>query len=203
MMVDAADASETVYQRPTAGPVVVTIEADAAVGTADKKPYLILDVRDATDYAQCHLVEAAHYPAHLLNQDKITPEIFRYRSRPDAVIVLYDDDGLGASLTLATSFVQKGYENIRVLHGGLKGAVAKHPLMLEGEPPAHVLPPPPKATARAPAGLGISGRPGSRAARTGVSSVVSASYSPGKGPRQAAAGGGFGSASQAGGPYPR
>lgn len=200
-MVDAADQSESVYKRSGAGPLVVTVEADASSGTADKKPYLILDVRDTESFLECHITEAAHYPAHLLNQDKITPEIFRYRNRSDAVIVLYDDDSLGESCKLATSFVQKGYENIRVLHGGLKAAVAKHPLMLDGEPPNRLLPPPPKSTARAPAGLGISGRPGSRPAKAGVSSVVSASYSPGKAPRASA--GGFGSASQAGGQYRR
>ena len=181
--------------------MVVTVDAAASSGTADQRPYLILDVRDAAAFSECHLTEAAHYPAHLLNQDKITPEIFRYRNRSEAIIVLYDDDSQGDSCKLATSFVQKGYENIRVLHGGLKAAVAKHPLMLDGEPPMHLMPPPPKATARAPAGLGISGRPGSRAAKAGVSSVVSASYSPGKAPRGTA--GGFGSASQAGGPYRR
>ncbi len=200
-MVDAADTGESIYKRAAAGPLVVTVDAEASSGAADQKPYLILDVRDSSSYAECHITEAAHYPAHLLNQDKITPEIFRYRNRSDAVIVLYDDDSQGDSCKLATSFVQKGYENIRVLHGGLKAAIAKHPLMLDGEPPSHLLPPPPKATARAPAGLGISGRPGSRAAKAGVSSVVSASYSPGKAPR--GSGGGFGSASQAGGPFRR
>ena len=156
---------------------MVTVDAATSAGTSDDKPYLLLDLRPKEDFSTCHLVDAAHFPVHLLHQDKVTPELFRYRGRSDAIIVLYDDEGTSLAPAAATAFVQKGYENVRVLHGGLKAAVAKHPLLLEGEPPEHLLPPPPKSTARAPAGLGLSRR---GATASSGASVVSASYRPRK-----------------------
>ena len=179
MVVEAEETGESLYEAAAPGGLrVVTVDAAAASGTTDEKPFLLLDVRSPEDFAECRLVDAAHFPLHLLHQDKVTPELFRFRNKPGAIIVLYDDDGETLAPTAATAFLQKGYENVRVLHGGVKAVVAKHPLMLDGEPPSRLLPPPPKDTARAPAGLGLGrGRP---VRASGGTSVISASYSPSK-----------------------
>ncbi|CAN0453651.1 unnamed protein product, partial [Phaeothamnion confervicola] len=44
-----------------------------------ERPYLILDVRAAEAFAVCHVLQARSFPAALLNQDRMTPELFAYR----------------------------------------------------------------------------------------------------------------------------
>lgn len=98
------------------------------------KPYLILDVRDRELYSACHIGEARSYPSEWLRHDKITPDLHRYKNRRGCVIIIYDNDGKAAAKT-TTVFVEKGYENVFLMSGGLY-AFGKHfPNLCKGTPP--------------------------------------------------------------------
>ena len=61
----------------------------------------------------------------LLNRDKYIPEITQFRNKADKLIVVYDDDERQAAAT-ATSFVQKGFDNIFLLTNGMNSFIMHH-----------------------------------------------------------------------------
>ncbi|KAG8200179.1 hypothetical protein JTE90_024964 [Oedothorax gibbosus] len=89
--------------------------------TETKVPYLLLDVRDKDEYLKCHIKTAKHYPSAMLSRSNCyeLEEMKIYKNNRPELIILYDDD---ESITshVATTLVQRGYDNIYVLSGGLK-----------------------------------------------------------------------------------
>lgn len=89
-----------------------------------KRPYLLLDCRDVEEYRKSHLITAEYYPKHLLSRANYeTPSLLKYRNHPEYVIVFYDEDEIIAP-QVVTTLIQRGYNNVFMLSGGVK--VAKH-----------------------------------------------------------------------------
>lgn len=110
-------------------------------------PYLLLDIRDRDEYNQCHIISALSYPIAMLSRsvNNETQEMLAYKNQPGKIIVVYDDDEKLAPRA-ASTLVQRGYDNLFMLSGGLKLAVKKFPEgLVAGEIPAHLLKPDPKA----------------------------------------------------------
>ncbi|RMZ98237.1 centrosomal of 41 kDa, partial [Brachionus plicatilis] len=110
-------------------------------------PYLLLDIRDRDEFSQCHIISALSYPIAMLSRsvNNETQEMLAYKNQPGKIIVIYDDDEKLAPRA-ASTLVQRGYENLFMLSGGLKLAVKKFPQgLVAGEIPAHLLKPDPKA----------------------------------------------------------
>lgn len=86
-----------------------------------KVPYLLLDVRDKDEFIRCHIKTARHYPAAMLSRSigYEIEEMKHYKNNRPELIIVYDDDESIAS-RVATTLVQRGYENIYLLSGGLK-----------------------------------------------------------------------------------
>ena len=96
--------------------------------------FLILDIREEhEDFLQSHISHARHYPQKYLNQDRITGELFKYKNRKDSVIVIYDIDGRCTGQT-AKQFIDKGFDNVYVLSGGLLAMIEMSPHLVEGRP---------------------------------------------------------------------
>ncbi|CAN0425933.1 unnamed protein product, partial [Hapterophycus canaliculatus] len=72
------------------GPKVVEYEADAS--PSYDRPYLILDVRPPDDFQRCRIMQARSFEAKLLNQDRMTPELYMYKNREGGLVVLYSND---------------------------------------------------------------------------------------------------------------
>merc|ERR1712188_90456 len=154
---------ETVYglmgaQESEVGPTVVHGEGDQDM---DEALYLLLDLRDEAEYDACHINTAMPYPHTLLTHSTnyFTAEIYRYKNRPDRMIIIYDDDERIAA-PAGKLFVEKGVENVYILSGGLRKFCDKHEEFVLGTPPEYVPSCPPTAK---------SGRSGSRAPPTGAS----------------------------------
>lgn len=112
----------------------------AARGPAEElvTPYLLLDVRERDCYQQCHIITAVSYPAIMLTRsiNYETPALLQFKNKPEKIIILYDEDELVAP-GAASTFVQRGYDNIYVLSGGLKVACKRFPAgLVIGRPPA-------------------------------------------------------------------
>eukprot|EP00949_MAST-11_sp_MAST-11-sp1_P002164 g2164.t1 len=110
-------------------------KATTAADDSPMKPYLILDVRERELYSTCHISEARSYPSEWLRHDKITPALHTYKNRSNCVIIVYDNDGRKAAAKTTTLLVEKGFDNVFLMSGGLY-AFGKHfPKLCKGVPP--------------------------------------------------------------------
>ncbi|VUZ55719.1 unnamed protein product [Hymenolepis diminuta] len=84
-------------------------------------PYLLLDVRDKDEFDLCHIIKAINYPHTMLSRcmNFEIREMLAYRNKPGHIIILYDEDETVAP-RVATVLVERGYENVFLLSGGLK-----------------------------------------------------------------------------------
>jgi len=98
--------------------------------------FLLLDIRSEEDFNTGHIRMAIHYPHTQLHHatNYFTSEIYRYKNRPDRMIVLYGDDDKSAAAA-ATLFVEKGVDNVFVLTGGLSKFVVKFEEYIQGDVP--------------------------------------------------------------------
>ncbi|XP_054710272.1 centrosomal protein of 41 kDa B-like isoform X2 [Uloborus diversus] len=94
-------------------------------------PYLLLDVRDREDFLRCHIVTAKNYPSAMLSRSTgyETEEMKLYKNDRFKLIILYDEDETIAS-RVATTLIERGYENVFLLSGGLKFALEIFPIGL-------------------------------------------------------------------------
>lgn len=110
-------------------------------------PYLVLDLRDADEFAKSHIIGARHYPASMLSRacNYFTSEIHEYKNKRGHLIVLYDEDERVAA-NAATVFVQRGVDNVYLLSGGMRVLYRKFPYGLVcGDVPETCLPSPPRS----------------------------------------------------------
>jgi centrosomal protein CEP41 len=74
------------------------------------------------------VITALNYPVAMLSRtmNNETPELLAYKNQPGKIIVLYDDD---EKLTprAAQTLVERGYDNMFMLSGGMKLASKKFP----------------------------------------------------------------------------
>jgi centrosomal protein CEP41 len=83
-------------------------------------PYLLLDLRDRDDYDACHIISALSYPIAMLSRsiNNETPDMLAYKNQEGKIIVIYDDDErIGTKA--ATTLVQRGYDNLFLVSGGM------------------------------------------------------------------------------------
>lgn len=94
----------------------------------DERPYMIVDLRDYDEFRANHIISAHHYPAAMLSRctNNESKELLLYKNQKGKIIVLYDEDERIAPRA-ATVMVERGYNNVFLLSGGLKYAVRKFP----------------------------------------------------------------------------
>lgn len=86
------------------------------------------------------------------------------KNREEAMIVVYDTDERTAS-TVATMFVEKGWENVFMLTGGLRTFATRHEAFVDGSLPSP--PPSPASRASTSARTSMQGSPLTPALRPG------------------------------------
>ena len=112
---------------------IVTHSADDAEPVYNK-PYLILDVREVELYNECHIVHGRSFPFALLRRDQLHPDVYKFRNKPESLIILYCNDEK-TSCDAAKIMVDRGIDNIYVLNGGLYDFAEDFPSYIEGAPP--------------------------------------------------------------------
>jgi len=95
------------------------------------RPYLILDIRDENQYKRGRIVTSKSYPAVKLSRsvNYETREMYRFKNTDGKIIVIVDADE-SLSPNFATTMIQRGYDNVFVLSGGLRVAKIKFPEQL-------------------------------------------------------------------------
>ena len=80
---------------------------------------MLLDLRDPDEYDLYRIKEALNYPAANIARDKVIPELYRFKNKSDKLIIVYmGDERKGCQA--ANLFVEKGYENLFLLSGGVE-----------------------------------------------------------------------------------
>lgn len=103
------------------------------------RPYLILDVREASSYNTCHILQSRNFPFALLRRDQMHPEIFKFKNKEEHLIILYCDDER-ISRDAASTLVDRGIDNVFLLNGGLKEFAGSYSMYVEGDIPLEWLP---------------------------------------------------------------
>ena len=102
-------------------------------GVREKKetPYLILDIRSPEEYDSAHVVGARNYPHIRISRacNFETKDMLMYKNKQGKLIVVYDYDESVAS-RFCTTLIERGYENVFMLSGGLRVAYMKFPTRL-------------------------------------------------------------------------
>lgn len=91
-------------------------------------PYLLLDLRDSDDFEACHIITAKSFPVAMLSRTMncFNREILDYKNSVGKIIILYDEDER-LVISAGTTMVERGFDNIFVLSGGLKVLSSKIP----------------------------------------------------------------------------
>ncbi|CAJ1438449.1 unnamed protein product [Effrenium voratum] len=111
--------------------VVSVVETDTTVSEA--RDLVLLDVRDAAEFEQCHLPLAVSYPAPKINRDQFIPELLRCKREPKLLVVYGANEQ--ATIGVARLLVEKGWDNVHALTGGFEEMLQSYPEVLEGMAP--------------------------------------------------------------------
>ncbi|XP_075259670.1 centrosomal protein of 41 kDa-like isoform X2 [Convolutriloba macropyga] len=109
-------------------------------GGVENHPFLLLDCQDEEDFNKCHIVGAINFPKSRLSRAvnyEISP-MYDYKNKAGKVIVAYDADEQIA-VHVVTSLVERGYDNLFMLSGGLKVTYQKVPTLITGTLPKAAL----------------------------------------------------------------
>eukprot|EP01137_Pigoraptor_chileana_P028761 Opistho-2@13060 len=98
-------------------------------------PVLLLDVREKDEFDLCHAIGARCHPATMLSRtmNPFSADALRYKNKAGRLIVIYDETESIAP-RVATIFVERGFENVFMLSGGLKVLAQKFPYGLIAGP---------------------------------------------------------------------
>jgi centrosomal protein CEP41 len=112
---------------------VSVIESD--IGFMENPDFVLFDLREEDEFMTSHIATALSYPATQIARDKFSPELYRMKSQRDKIIIVYHEDDR-ACAPFATQLVQKGWDNIYMLSGGISEARESYPEIIEGDLPA-------------------------------------------------------------------
>jgi len=86
------------------------------------KPYLLLDVRDSEQFKSSHIITAVSYPKTMLSRGNFEISLLlKYRNHKEYIIIVYDENETTAP-QVATTLIERGYNNVFMLSGGLRVA---------------------------------------------------------------------------------
>ena len=88
-------------------------------------------MREKEEYSTWRIKEALNFPAPNIGRDKMIPELFHFRNKPDKLIIIYMSDERNGT-KVAQLFAEKGFENIFLLSGGIEGFLEEFHDLVEG-----------------------------------------------------------------------
>ena len=127
------DVAESVYSVNTmqTGVSAVTYNTEQ-LGITGDTTFLLLDMREQSEYDEFHIKESINFPAPNVTRDKIIPELFRFRNKEDKLIIIYMLDERSGTAS-AKLLYEKGYDNVYLLSGGIEEFLINHQDLIEGK----------------------------------------------------------------------
>jgi len=114
------------------GSVISVVDTDTTVD--QDRDLVLLDLREPDEYEQYHLPLSVSFPSSKINREQFSADLVRCKRDASKLLVVYHNtDALTANF--ATQLVQKGWETVHALSGGLEEMVESYPEVLEGEVP--------------------------------------------------------------------
>ena len=101
------------------------------LGITDQTSFLLLDLRDPEEHEHWRIKESINYPAANIARDKMIPELFRFKNKPNKLIIVYMADERKGTQA-ANLMAEKGYENVFLLSGGIENFNEEFNEMVEG-----------------------------------------------------------------------
>ncbi len=111
--------------------VTAVTYATEMLGNLSEIDYIILDLRDESEYNNCHIKEAISFPGVMISRDKFLTEMIMMKNKEGKMIILYHSDER-SGVPYANLLFQKGYDNVFFLSGGIEEFRKKFPEYLDG-----------------------------------------------------------------------
>ena len=111
--------------------VTAVTYATEMLGNLSEIDFIILDLREESEYDRVHVIEAVSFPAVNISRDKFTQQLIMMKNKPGKMIILYHTDERNG-IPYANNFYQKGYDNVYFLSGGIEEFEKYHPEYLDG-----------------------------------------------------------------------
>lgn len=111
--------------------VTAVTYATEMLGNLSEIDFVILDLREESDYNLFHIKEALSYPGVLISRDKFLNQMIMMKNKESKMIIVYHKDERNG-IPYAGLLFQKGYDNVYFLSGGIEEFCNKFPEYLEG-----------------------------------------------------------------------
>ena len=111
--------------------VTAVTYATEMLGNLSEIDFIILDLREESEYEHVHVIEAVSFPAVNISRDKFTQQLIMMKNKPGKMIIMYHTDERNG-IPYANNFFQKGYDNVYFLSGGIEEFEKYHPEYLDG-----------------------------------------------------------------------
>ena len=86
--------------------------------------FILLDLREPSEYDRIHIVDAQCFPAVNITRDKFTQQMIMMKNKPGKMIILYHTDERNG-IPFANNFYQKGYDNVYFLYSHFRTYVCR------------------------------------------------------------------------------
>lgn len=111
--------------------VTAVTYATEMLGNLAEIDFIILDLREESDYKDYHIKEALSFPGVQISRDKFLNQMIMMKNKESKMIIVYHNDERNG-VPYAGLLFQKGYDNIYFLSGGIEEFVKKYPEYTEG-----------------------------------------------------------------------
>lgn len=127
------DVTESAYSVNTmaTGISAVTYNTEQ-LGVTSETSFLLLDMREESEHSDYHIKESINFPAPNVSRDRLIPELFMFKNKPDKLIIVYMlDERSGCAA--AKLLYEKGYDNVFLLSGGIEKFLIEFNHLVEGK----------------------------------------------------------------------
>ena len=101
------------------------------LGITNETTFLLLDMREESEYSEFHIKESINFPAPNVTRDKIIPELYWFWNKEDKLIIIYMYDERSGTAA-AKLLYEKGYDNVFLLSGGIEEFIMSYDELIEG-----------------------------------------------------------------------
>ena len=122
------------FSKQTDNKFVLTMRTafdDMEIEINEHTDFLLQDLRNEQQFAEYHIKDAVNFPSSNIGRDFFTQLLISFKNKPNKVIVVYHETDQ-STIPFVTQLIQKGFENIFLLTGGIYEFVVKCHEWIEG-----------------------------------------------------------------------
>ena len=93
--------------------------------------FLQLDLRLPDEYESFHIKDSINFPAYLIPREHFISQIYEFKNKKNKLIIIYHNIEK-SGVEFAQQMVEKNFENLLYLNGGITQFADKYPHLIEG-----------------------------------------------------------------------